>query len=339
MAIPLAAAEIASSVEQLLKSITDRIEAKSSDSDLAHQVDRTKLNEPLSDNEIRWLAKAGAESKTLKALRKLQARSTCLTAHCEPMVQFEPQPTKEEIDGMLRQARNYARRYTASLIDFTCTVTVKTYAKERKGSRPLSDTSIVITAPSMWRDLKTTHREISYYRGREYYSDRNEKKQETSGSAWTNGEFAHLLRITFAPSSEARFDWDHWEQHGGEKLAVFSYSIDISHSQLEIDTQSIRSGIWMPAQITAAYRGFVSFDPKSGAIFHLVSNTFEIPSEYAINQGNTVLNYGPVEIAGNTYFLLTDAMSYIGTKQYEARFEKAFSQYRKFEAESKILER
>ena len=95
----------------------------------------------------------------------------------------------------------------------------------------------------------------------------------------------------------------------------------------------------MPAQITAAYRGFVSFNPKSGAVFRLVSNTFEIPSEYAINQGNTVLNYGPVEIAGNTYFLLTDAMSYIGTKQYEARFEKTFSQYRKFEAESKILER
>lgn len=37
MAVPLAAAETVSSVEQLLKSITDGIEAKSSDSDLAHQ--------------------------------------------------------------------------------------------------------------------------------------------------------------------------------------------------------------------------------------------------------------------------------------------------------------
>ena len=142
MAVPLAAAEITSSVEQLLKSITDGIEAKSSDSDLAHQVDKTKLNGPLSENEIRWLAKAGAESKTLKALRKLQARSACMAAHCQPVVQFEPQPTKEEIDGMLRQARNYVHRYIASLIDFTCTVTIKTYSKESKGSRPLSDTLI-----------------------------------------------------------------------------------------------------------------------------------------------------------------------------------------------------
>src|SRR5690349_10333833 len=200
MAIPLEAAEAVSGVEQLLKSITDGIEAKSSDSDLAHQIDKTKLNGPLSESEIRWLAKAGAESKTLKALRKLQARSACMTAHCQPVVAFEPQPPKEEIDSMLRQVRNYVRRYTAGLIDFTCTVTIKTYSKESKGSRPLSDTSIVITAPSMWRDLKMIHREISYYRGQEYYSDRNEKKQETSGTAWTNGEFAHLLRITFTPA-------------------------------------------------------------------------------------------------------------------------------------------
>ena len=211
MAIPLEAAEAVSSVEQLLNSITDGIEAKSSDSDLAHQVDRTKLNGPLSESEIRWLAKAGAESKTLKALRKLQAHSACMTAHCQPVVQFEPQPTKEEIDSMLRQARNYVHRYTAGLIDFTCTVTIKTYSKENKGSRPLSDISIVITEPSMWRDLNTIHREISYYRGQERYSDRNGKKPETSGVAWANGEFAHLLQITFAPSSQARFHWDHWE--------------------------------------------------------------------------------------------------------------------------------
>ena len=338
MAVPLTAVETTSSVEQLLKSIMDGIEAKSADSDLAHQVDRTKLNGPLSENEIRWLTNAGAESKTLKVLRKLQARSACMAAHCEPVVQFEPRPTKDEIDRMLRHARSYVGRYTASLIDFTCTVTIKTYAKEGKASRPLSDTSIVITEPSTWRASKTVLREISYYKGREYYSDRKEKKQESSGTAWTNGEFAHLLRITFALSSEANFNWDHWEQHSGQKLAVFSYSIEAAHSQLDIDTQIVRSGVWQTARLSAGYRGFISLDPKSGAVFRLVSNTQEIPREYAIDQGNTVLNYGTVEIAGNTYFLLTDAMSYIGTKQYEARFEKTFSRYRKFEAESKILE-
>ena len=191
----------------------------------------------------------------------------------------------------------------------------------------------------MWRESQTIHREISYYKGREYYSGGNKKKTESSGTAWTNGEFAHLLRITFALSSEARFDWDHWEQHSGEKLAVFSYSIEASHSQLDIDTQIVRSGVWQPAQLSAGYRGFVSFDPKSGAIFRLVSNTLGIPPEYAINQGNTGSQLWTGRDCRKHLFLLTDAMSYIGTKQYEARFEKTFSQYRKFEAESKILER
>ena len=118
---------------------------------------------------------------------------------------------------------------------------------------------------------------------------------------------------------------------------MFSYSVEAAHSQLAIDTQVFRAGIWQRAQLSPAYRGFFYADPESGAVYRLIANTVGIPSDYAINQGNTILDYGPVTIAGKTYFLLTGATSYINTKQYQALFQKTFAQYRKFEAESKII--
>jgi hypothetical protein len=340
--LPLLAAAPATSPEQLLQTAIDGIESESEDAVLARQIERTRLMERLSDDEVRWLSTAGAGPSTLKALRKLQERSAPLPASVPPVVAFAPRPTAEERNHMLQQVISYVQRYTSTLVDFTCTVNTRTYTKERSESRPLSDTSIVITAPSTWQQGKTVTQEISYYQGREYTSSESRTKQNaaqglTPGASWTDGEFAQALRITFATSSQARFDWNHWERHGGKRLAVFSYSVGAAHSQLAVNTQISRSGVWQNAQLLAAYRGFFYADPESGSIYRLTANTVEVPSAYAINQGNTVLDYGPVDIAGRTYFLLTDAMSYISTKQYQALFRKTFTGYRKFETESKIL--
>lgn len=118
---------------------------------------------------------------------------------------------------------------------------------------------------------------------------------------------------------------------------MFSYSVGAAHSQLLIDTQIARAGVWQNTQLTSGYRGFLYADPDSGAIFRLVANTTGIPSNYAIKQGNTVLDYGPVAIAGKTYFLLNDATSYVSTKQYDSLFRKTYKNYQKFEAESKFV--
>lgn len=123
----------------------------------------------------------------------------------------------------------------------------------------------------------------------------------------------------------------------GKKLAVFSYLVGAAHSKLVIDTQIARAGVWQNVRLASAYRGFFYVDPQSGAIFRLVANTVGILSDYAMNRGNTTLDDGPVDIMGKTYFLLTSATSYIGTKQYQSLFRKTFTRYRKFEAESKLV--
>jgi hypothetical protein len=259
-----------------------------------------------------------------------------------PVVTFEPQPTVEESHHLWQQAVRYVQQYTTTLVDFTCTVTTQTYTKEPSQSRPLSDTSIVITSPSDWHAGRFITQEVSYYQGREYTSGHAGTKGRnmpglTPGASWTNGEFAQALRITFAPASQAHFEWSHWEWQADHRLAVFSYAVAREHSQFVIDTQVFRSGIWQNASLTSAYQGHVYLDPESGSIYRLLVHTSGIPPDYAIDQGRTVLDYGPVVIAGRTYFLLTQATSYLQTKQYEALFRKTFTHYRKFEAESKIV--
>ena len=224
-ALPLLAAVSTTSLEQLLQTVTGGIESESQDAGLVRQIERTQLTERLSDDEVRWLSLAGAAPNTLKALRKLQERSATLPAPAQPVITFEPRPTAEESSHMLQQAVSYVQRYTATLVDFTCTVTTKVYKKERSENRPLSDTSIVITAPSNWRPGKTITQEISYYKGHEYESSGSRAKQSavqglTPGASWTNGEFAQALRITFAPASQARFDWSHWERCAGNATII-----------------------------------------------------------------------------------------------------------------------
>lgn len=340
IALPLCAAESKLNVEQLLHTVVDGIESGSGDAELARQIERTKLTQCLSDQDIRWLTDAGAGPRTIRALRKLEEQSASLPS--SSIISFELRPGPAEINHILQGAIDYVHRYTATLVDFTCTVTTTPYTREPSERRPFSNTSIVITEPSGWRQGKTITQEVSYYRGREYSSKGKRGKQKAAqgispGASWTNGEFAQLLRITFARSTQARFDWDHWEWQAGKRLAVFSYSIGAAHSQLILDTQVARTGVWQRAQLSSAYHGFFYADPESGAIFRLIANTVGIPSEYAVNQGNTILDYGPVEIAGKTYLLLAHATSYISTKQYESLFRKTYTRYRKFEAESKMI--
>ena len=154
--LSLFTAESTTSLEQFLQTITNEIETETGDTALAHQVERTKLAEQLSDDEIRWLSTVGAGPNTVKTLRKLQERSASLPAPTPPVITFEPRPTMDEVHGILRQVTGYVNRYTTTLVDFTCTMTTKTYTKEKDESRPLSDTSIVITAPSNWQQKKNS---------------------------------------------------------------------------------------------------------------------------------------------------------------------------------------
>lgn len=337
--LPLWAGESALGVNQLLQTITDGIESGYRDSDLARRIDHMSLTQSLGEPDINWLATVGAGPKTMKALRKLQDRSA--TLHGSRTVSFTPQPTVTEADNILQAARNFAYRYTTTLVDFSCTVTIKPYTRESFETRPFADTSIVTAEPSEWREGKAISQEVSYYQGHEYTSGTKSGKDPAQGvspgSSWSDGEFAQLLKITFAPSSQAHFSWDHWEDRDGAKLAVFSYSIAAAHSQLVIDTQIARTGVWQNTALTAAYRGFVYVDTQSGAIFRLIANTAEIPSDYAVKRGNTVLDYGPTAIAGKTYFLLTSAVTYISTRQYDSLFRKTFNNYRKFEVNSKLV--
>jgi hypothetical protein len=89
-------------------------------------------------------------------------------------------------------------------------------------------------------------------------------------------------------------------------------------------------------QIYAGYQGFIFVEPDTGIVRRLIANTSGIPSEYAISKGDTVLEYGPVDIAREKYFLLTQATSYVKTKQYEVLFRKKFARYHKFQVDASI---
>jgi hypothetical protein len=318
------------SSEQLIK------EGKQTDTELARYLSKVKLTERLDDRTIEEMQSQGIGAKTLQALEALRDRTKDLMA-AKPIVPPAPPtpippPSSEEQAAILSDVREYALNYSKNLPDFICTQVTRRYAAPIPGTRWGGSAS---SEPS-WQAQDVLQIRLSYFEQKEKYTvvlENNNilnKDYEQMGGSKSFGEFGSMLREIFEPSTEARFEWDHWGTLRGKRVMAFAYHVSQSRSQYRLVVEDAK------LSIISAYRGLVEVDPDTHVVMRVSTIAENIPPDFPIRKAEDVLDYDYQDISGHTFLLPLKSQVLMSGGDALQKLDEEFRLYRKYSAEAEI---
>ena len=232
-------------------------------------------------------------------------------------------PTPEQQKRTLDTAREIAIHYSSKLPDFICTEKV-----ERTDS----------VSPTVFKADKLTI-QLSYFGQKEKYKlvavNGNPATQslESLDGLITGGEFGSLLLGVFDPSSVADFQWKGSTDIRKHKAAVYTYRIARAKSHYMLG-QRAPSGNLVSAP--AGYHGEVVLDGESSRVLRLTASADDIPSNSDILQSSVEVDYDFIGVAGRNYLLPSHSDSRMERSHRRIANVVAFTDYRKFQADSTI---
>jgi len=319
------------SSEQLIK------EGKQTDGELAKYLAKVKLTERLDDRIIEEMQSNGIGAKTLQALQALRDRTKDLTA-AKPIAPEArptpiPPPSSEEQAAIITDVREYALNYSKNLPDFICTQVTRRYAAPMPGTK-WGGSSL---SEPRWQlqDVLQIRLSYSIQTGEKYLvvlanNAIVNKDYSQMGGSKSFGEFGSMLREIFEPSTEARFDWDHWGTLRGKLVMAFSYHVSQSRSQYRLVVEDAK------LSIVTAYRGLVEVDPDTHVVMRVTTIAEHIPPDFPIQKAEDVLDYDYQELSGHTFLLPLKSQVLMSGGEFLTRLDEEFRLYRKYTAEAEI---
>jgi hypothetical protein len=237
-------------------------------------------------------------------------------------IQPPPPPSPAQQQSLLSSIRQYAERYVDNLPNFICEQVTRQFEAGKK--------------PKHWHQGDTLASRLIYIGGREQRTLEfvNDRPVGNHGQIWhrpliTEGEFGMLMERVFASMPDTGFSWSGWQLSGNTWLAAFDYEIDKQHSTLSLTLGDL-------AKAVVPYHGSIYVDPATGAIWRITSNPSDIPTELRTKSISTAISYSPVVIGGQRYILPAQATVTLVTPSNNIRNEIEFTNFRKFETESRI---
>jgi len=309
-------------------------EKKMTDNQLAGYLAKVKLTDRLDDRTIEEMQSAGPIGpKTMAALKALRDRSQSLTAaNITPPPKYvpPPPPSAEEQAAIITEVREYALNYSKSLPNFLCTEVTR-----RKAAPPVGSRYAGGAAEPSYQTMDTLTIRLSYYEQKEDYKliliNNNVTTQDykSLGGATTTGDFGSMMKEIFEPSTEARFEWDHWGTLRGRLTLVFAYRVEQSRSHWHINWDR-------KLDIMPAYRGKIYVDKDTKMVTRVTLEGTDIPADFPIRAAETTLDYDFQDISGHTFLLPLKATTIMSSAEYLTKNDEEFRVYRKYSAESDI---
>ena len=152
------------------------------------------------------------------------------------------------------------------------------------------------------------------------------------GGAITEGEFGSDLVAIFSPESKTVIRWDHWTRLRKHTAHVFFYRIALrnSHARMEF---GYKGG--PPASTIVGEHGYFYVDRDTRQILR-INRTTDLPADFPVRKATTLLDYDFQTVGGKPFLLPLHAEIRMATDYILTRNQIDFTDYRKFEGESKI---
>jgi hypothetical protein len=237
----------------------------------------------------------------------------------------ERPPSAEEQRNFIQSARRAALDYAASLPDFLCTETIRREQRRRPTARMVPYDTLKVR--------------VTYFEGKEKHEliSVNDREAEESYVALTGalgeGEFGAALHTIFDPASATEFEWVSWTSLSGRRAAVFDYRVSPEKARYSMyhrsaDTPLVRASV--------GFHGAVTVDRESYGVLRLTDEIDHVPEDFPVRSFATVIDYGPVSIAGRQHLLPQRAETVMQSRTLETRNRTRFHGYRKYVVESKV---
>ena len=211
--------------------------------------------------------------------------------------------------------------------------------------------------------VDTSSATVLYRDGREVV-DTGEVKARTSQpmaqglNSW--GIFGPILGTVLVDAAQNSLAWSHWEKGADGVQAVFKFQVPKDKSHYEVNFCCVASqratvvaGL-SPFRRIVGYRGQMAVDPSTGTITRLAVEA-DLNSTDPVVKAAILVEYGPVEIGGRTYFcpIKSIATALAQTLQVDPIYkyplanqmqplkaslsDVSFTQYHVFRAEARVV--
>jgi hypothetical protein len=239
-------------------------------------------------------------------------------------VALPQRPSEADAGAAIEKSRAIALAYARSLPNFVCTETIQRFSDaQRRG---------------LWAPIDTLTVKLSYFEQKEQHKlaliDGHPSDQpfETLYGARGVGEFGGTLHGIFEPSSAASFRWESWKNVRKHRAAVYTYTVEQSHSRYVMETGS-------PDNIHKAVVGFhgvLEIDSETGAVLHFTYDTDRIPRELGLDSVRTTVDYDYADVGGRDYLLPASSQTVMETPRLGLKNQMTFRGYSRFSSESTI---
>lgn len=327
LAALIASAAEPQSIASLVYLVRESIAHHESDNKLAARIRKILLIQKLDDHTIEELESEGAGPKSVAELLDLRDNSAGLPAPVSmPEFPAPAAPNAAEQDVVLRAAAMNAGKYSAELPDFICTEIIHRYEDIGDAGR--------------WKLKDVLKVKLTYFDHREHYQlaainnhpTGREYDYTSVGGAVSEGEFGSDLLTLFLPHSKTQTQWDHWTHLRNRDAHVFAYRIETVNSnyRLEFGFKGSR-----PAVAAVGEHGYFYVDRATGQVLR-INRTADLPADFPVRKATTLLDYDFIEVGGHRFLLPLRAEIRMATDYILTRNVIDFTEYGKFEGQSKI---
>jgi hypothetical protein len=381
VALPCLAEVRQVTVAQLHEILAAQQAENKSDSDRAQHLNSLELTEQLTQPTLdRITAEFKPGPKTVLSLKLLADSSAFLEPPAGELLDKAP-PTVAEQRAMMKSAINFVAVTLHHMPDFLATRLTDSY-----DNSPLSVTHSGWAPRTDMHPAGTFSHHITYRDGQEVTDRRSDssgakpKNEPTPVGLVSIGEFGPALAVILSDASKGILKWSHWEQTTAGQVAVFHYEVPAAASHYWVNYCCVRSSpndagdaIGVIAGLgedvssyhgtpgyhgnldsedvnsyhgTPSYHGNLYLDPTTGVILRVTIDSDLKPSD-PITRAAISVQYGPVQIGGNSYICPVHSIAISLTKSHAGGDksdmeilrinEVSFTDYRRFGSTSRIL--
>lgn len=282
------------------------LELDESDTAKAKQLSGLELTERLSERRLASLRAIAHGKRTGQELRLLADASAFLDPPGDEIL-AEPPPTQDAQNKMLSETSEYLGSTIHKLPDLFAKQTTVRYQETPMYLEGSSNTNYQpLHVTDSW---KTT---VRYRNGFEMAEAKPPRHKPNEPELITYGIFGPVLKgVLTAIDTNGGLTWERWEQGSRGRMAVFRYTVPLDTSLYEVRLCCLPDGDGTQAfQRYAAYHVDIAIDPESGVILRLQFRD-DLKSTTPLTRSDIMIEYGPVEIGGKTYFCPVRSVSIV----------------------------
>jgi hypothetical protein len=330
-----------------LEELQKLVEMDESDAAKASQLTGCELTERLSERRLASLFAVAHGKRTREQLRILADASSFLGPPPDE-IPTAPPPSADEQQHMLALMPAYLTNAIHKLPNYFA----------RRSTTRYQETAMYPEGGVHYQPLHRTDSSTTTVRYRNGVEDTDAKSHRLrlgNPELITFGEFGPALQdVLNAITKNGQLTWIRWEQVMDGRAAVFRSTIPTDQSLRYVWACCTPDGDGNQAyQRYAGYHIEIAIDPGSGAILRL-SFQFDLKSTTPFTRSDVMIEYGPVEIGGKTYYCplrsvsINRARSLRTLSDWDESFRSygpyatmlndiTFDRYHVFRSESRIL--